>query len=95
MNQPEKNKKPLSRSVMTRYLVNVAIQIGCFTFVIVFVALLAGLWLDRVFTTNGVFVILLILASVPLTWVFIFWLVNRAKKQIKDAVPGSPQDIKT
>lgn len=95
MNQPEKDQKSLSRSVMTRYLVNVAIQVGCFTFVIVFVALLAGLWLDRVFTTNGVFVILLILASVPLTWVFIFWLVNRAKKQIKDAVPGSPQDIKT
>lgn len=95
MSQPETEKKSLSRSVMTRYLANVAIQVGCFTFVIVFVALLAGLWLDRVFATKGMFVILLILASVPLTWVFIFWLVKRAKKHIKDAVAGSPQDIKT
>ncbi|MDI6769653.1 MAG: hypothetical protein QMD04_08260 [Anaerolineales bacterium] len=94
MNQPDKDKKALSRSVMSRYLVGVAIQVGCFTFVIVFVALLAGLWLDRAFTTNGMFVILLILASVPLTWVLIFWLVNRAKKQIRDAVPDSPQDKK-
>jgi len=95
MSQPETEKKSLSRSVATRYLANVAIQVGCFTFVIVFVALLAGLWLDRFFATNGMFVILLILASIPMTWIFIFWLVNRAKKQIKDAVPGSPQDIKT
>ncbi|PIZ26320.1 MAG: hypothetical protein COY47_01150, partial [Chloroflexi bacterium CG_4_10_14_0_8_um_filter_57_5] len=95
MSQSETEKKSLSHSVMvarratimTRYLANVAIQVGCFTFVIVFVALLAGLWLDRFFATNGMFVILLILASVPLTWVFIFWLVSRAKRQIKDAVP--------
>jgi len=95
MSQSETEKKSLSRSVATRYLANVAIQVGCFTFVIVFVALLAGLWLDRFFATNGMFVILLILASVPLTWVFIFWLVSRAKRQIKDAVPGSLQDIRT
>jgi len=95
MSLPETEKKPLSRSVTSRYLASVAIQVGCLTFVIVFIALLAGLWLDRFFTTNGMFVILLILASIPLTWIFIFWLVNRAKKQIKNSIPGIPRHIKT
>jgi ABC-type uncharacterized transport system permease subunit len=95
MSQPETEKKSLSRSVATRYLANVAIQVGVFTFVIVFIALLAGLWLDRFFATNGMFVIFLILASIPLTWIFIIWLVNRAKKQIKDSIPGTPQHINT
>jgi F0F1-type ATP synthase assembly protein I len=95
MNQPETEKKTLSRSVATRYLANVAIQVGCFTFVIVFGALLAGLWLDRFFASNGMFVILLILASIPLTWIFIFWLINRAKNQIKNSIPGVPQHLKT
>lgn len=95
MSQPETEKRSVSRSVATRYLASLAIQVGCFTFVIVFVALLAGLWLDRFFATNGMFVILLILASIPLTWIFIFWLVNRAKKTIKDSASGEPQHIKT
>jgi len=83
MNQPRVEKKSLSQSIVTRYLVFVAIQVGCFTFVIVFVALLVGLWLDRFFQSNGLLVILIILASVPLTWFIVWRLVKQAKKHIK------------
>lgn len=54
---------------------------GCMMFVIVLGALLVGLWLDRIFSVRGLFTILLILVSVPLTWSFIFWQVNRLKKR--------------
>jgi uncharacterized membrane protein YobD (UPF0266 family) len=92
MNQPGQVKRPSSSNTNTRVLANVAIQVGCLTFVIIFAALIAGLLLDRVLHTNGLFTILLILASVPLTWVFIFWIVNRAKKQIIGSGSVSPQD---
>jgi hypothetical protein len=91
MSQSEPEKKPLSRMDATRFLAFVALQVGCFTFLIVIVALVAGLSLDRIFQVRGLFTILLVLASVPLTWIFIFWSVNRAKKQIEASRPASPQ----
>lgn len=42
-------------------------QVGCLTLVIVFAALFAGLWLDNQFQTRPLFVVILLLASVPLT----------------------------
>lgn len=74
---PERKPKPLSNLNAA----GIAAQMGCVMFVIVLGALLAGIWLDRVFEFRGLFTILLILLSVPLTWSFIFWQVNRLKSQ--------------
>ncbi len=48
-------------------LVGVIGQVGCLTLVVILVALLAGLWLDNQFQTRPLFVVILLLASVPLT----------------------------
>lgn len=42
-------------------------QVGCLTLVVILVSLIAGLWLDNQFQTRPLFVIILLLASVPLT----------------------------
>lgn len=92
MSQPEPVQKTTPQIGPSLVLANVAAQVGCVTFGIIIAALLLGLWLDRVFQIRGLFTILLVLASVPLTWVFIFWTVNRAKKQIEGSRPAAPQD---
>lgn len=42
-------------------------QVGCLTLVIILLALLAGLWLDSRFETRPLFVLILVLGSVPVT----------------------------
>jgi len=56
---------------------------GVITLVIVLVAMFAGIWLDNKFDTNHNFTIGLILASVPLTLVIMFYFVKTATARIK------------
>ena len=62
-------------------LIRVALGVGCLTIVIIFASLLLGLWLDRTFDTLPLFTILLLVGSMPLSWIGVFKVVNRAKKQ--------------
>ena len=61
---PEKDQAIQALKVV---FVGVIGQVGCLTLVVIIVALLAGLWLDNQFQTRPLFVIILLLASVPLT----------------------------
>jgi len=61
----------------------VAGQVGCLTLVIIFGALIAGLWLDRSFATKPLFTILFMLASMPVTLYLMFRVVRGATKRIK------------
>lgn len=45
----------------------VAGQVGCFTLVIVFVALLVGIWLDSQIGRKGPFTVGLLLLSIPIS----------------------------
>jgi len=47
-------------------------QVGCLTLAIIAVALIAGLWLDTQFDTKPLFVLALVLGSVPLTLFLMF-----------------------
>ena len=49
-------------------LVSVLVQVGCVTLVLTLGAILAGLWLDRRLGTLPLFLVLLLLTSVPLNW---------------------------
>jgi len=64
-------------------LAAVAGQVGCLTLVIIFGALLAGLWIDRSFETKPLFTILLMLASMPVTLYLMFRVVQGATNRIK------------
>ncbi len=51
-------------------------QVGCVTLLIIFVALFLGRWLDKQFDTSPLITIVLMIASVPVTLVIMFWVVR-------------------
>lgn len=81
------NQKGMGHTLFTSALLRVALGVGCLTLVIIFASLFLGLWLDRTFDTLPLFTILLLIGSMPLSWVGIFKLVNRAKNQFAPAPP--------
>jgi F0F1-type ATP synthase assembly protein I len=64
----------------------VAGQVGCLTLVIIFGALIAGLWLDRTFATKPLFTILFMIASMPITLYVMIQVVQGATSRIKPVV---------
>jgi F0F1-type ATP synthase assembly protein I len=78
--QPDKNR---SQYAFNLTLAAVAGQVGCLTLVIVLAALLGGLWLDAQFDTRPLITIILMVASVPITLVLMFWVVRKATSHIR------------
>jgi F0F1-type ATP synthase assembly protein I len=77
--QPESNR---TQQVFPLPIVIVALQVGCLTLTIIVGALIAGYWLDRTLDTLPIFLIIFLVGSMPLSWVAIFFVVNRAKKRL-------------
>jgi FtsH-binding integral membrane protein len=64
-------------------LAAVAGQVGCLTLVIIFLALFGGLWLDnRIDTGKPVFTIILMIGSIPVTLILMFWIVRMTTARI-------------
>jgi F0F1-type ATP synthase assembly protein I len=83
MSQPEKQGKDRFRYAMNLTLASIAGQVGCLTLVIIFVALFAGLWLDRYLDTKPLFTIVFLIGSVPVTLFLMFRVVRAATSRIK------------
>jgi F0F1-type ATP synthase assembly protein I len=64
----------------------VAGMVGCSTLIIVLAALILGLLLDKNFNTKPLFTVILMIGSVPVTLVIMFWIVRAATSRIK---PGN------
>jgi len=80
-NQPEKDR---SQYIFNMTLAAVAGQVGCLTLIIVLSALFGGLWLDNHYNTGrNVYTIGLMVASVPVTLVLMFWVVRKATSKIR------------
>lgn len=73
--QSGKNRKEFAFNLALSVVVG---QVGCLTLVIILAALFGGLWLDRYLETRPLFTIILMVASVPLTLVMMFWVVRKA-----------------
>ena len=69
----------------------VAGQVGCLTLVVILVTLFGGLWLDNRFQTRPFFTILLLIGSVPVTLIAMFWVVRKATSHIKPATKQPPE----
>ncbi|NJN43523.1 MAG: AtpZ/AtpI family protein [Anaerolineae bacterium] len=65
-------------------------QVGCLTLVIIFLSLFGGLWLDNQFSTRPLFTILLLVGSIPVTLVAMFWVVRKTTAHIKPASKSKP-----
>jgi hypothetical protein len=64
-------------------MAGVAGSVGCLTVLIIFAALLGGLWLDSQLQTRPLFTILFLIGSVPVTLVAMFWVVRQATARIR------------
>ncbi len=83
MNQPEDQGKKGLQYAFNLTLASAAGQVGCLTLVIIFVALFAGLWLDKQFDSKPLFTIGLLVGSVPVTLFAMFRVVKAATDRIK------------
>lgn len=80
MSESKKNNKQYAQNLA---LAGVAGQVGCFTLLIIFAALLGGLWLDKIFDVRPLFTIVLMVFSVPVTVVMMLWVVRKATSKIQ------------
>ena len=89
---PLPEKKPSVSYSMT--LGAMAGQVGCLTFVIVLAALFGGLWLDKQFGTRPFITIGLMIASIPVTLVVMFWAVRKATARLQSSqLPKAGQKL--
>ena len=58
-------------------------QVGCLTVFVILAALVAGVWLDGQFGTRPLFIVGLLLASVPVTLILMFWVVRQATARMQ------------
>jgi F0F1-type ATP synthase assembly protein I len=95
MSQPENQGKERFQYAMNLTLASIAGQVGCLTLVIIFVALFAGLWLDRYLETKPLFTIVLLIGSVPVTLFLMFRVVRAATSRIKPIQNSEKNKIPT
>ena len=95
MSQPEKQGKDRFRYAMNLTLASIAGQVGCLTLVIIFVALFAGLWLDRYLDTKPLFTIVFLIGSVPVTLFLMFRVVRATTSRIKPLQDTKSNTIST
>jgi hypothetical protein len=86
--QPGENRKELNQSVAIGAVVG---QVGCLTLLIVLAALFGGLWLDNYFGTKPFITLILMIASVPVTLVVMFWIVRKATSRLQVKTQKSDQ----
>ena len=88
--QPEKDR---SQSAVNLTLVAVAGQVGCLTLIVVLAALFGGLWLDSQLDTRPMFTVGLMILSVPVTLVAMFWVVRKATARLREDTDQESEEI--
>lgn len=78
--QPEKPPSKVYTMSVTPLLVGG--EVGCLTLIIVIIALVVGLWLDRTLGTKPVFTLILLLGSAPFSLFLTFWVATRSIRQM-------------
>ncbi|WKZ34620.1 MAG: AtpZ/AtpI family protein [Anaerolineales bacterium] len=81
--QDEQRKKDQAQYRLNLTLAAVAGQVGLVTLVIIAISLIGGLALDDYFNTRPMFTIVLMIASVPVTIVLMFRIVQAATSRIQ------------
>ena len=89
MTQPPGPKRRSKQYWLNLTLAGMAGQVGCLTLVILLAAVFGGVWLDGRFQTRPLFTLILILASIPVSLVAMFFVVRLATSKIK---AGPPQN---
>ena len=91
MNGDLNSDKDNNQKRIRKALISIAVQVGLLTLVVIFASLGGGLLLDQLFNTLPLFTILLLVISMPVTWVLVFFVVNRSKHQLNSGNSGLDQ----
>jgi F0F1-type ATP synthase assembly protein I len=78
--QSGESRKVVNQSVVLGAVVG---QVGCLTLLFVLAALFGGLWLDNYFGTKPIITVVLMIASIPVTLVAMFWIVRKATSRLQ------------
>jgi F0F1-type ATP synthase assembly protein I len=89
MNGDHNSDKFDNQKRIRKALISIAIQVGLLTLIVIFASLGGGLLLDQLFNTLPLFTILLLVISMPITWILVFLVVNRAKHKLNIGNSGS------
>ena len=81
MNGEHNSDKLDNQKRIRKALIAIALRVGLLTFIVIFASLIGGLLLDNLFNTLPLFTIVLLVISMPITWVLVFMVVNRAKNK--------------
>lgn len=85
MSDKDGQKQDRGQYALNMTLAAVAGQVGCLTLLVIIVTLFGGLWLDAQFNTRPLFTVLLLVGSIPVTIILMFWVVRKATSHIKPA----------
>jgi len=85
--QPEQPGKDRAQYIFNLTLAAVAGQVGFLTLCIVLASLFGGLWMDKRFDSKPLFTVTLMLTSIPVTLILMFWVVRNATARIKPVPP--------
>lgn len=83
----EPREKNRSQYAINLTMAVIAGQVGFLVVVVVILALIGGLWLDREFGTKPLFTILLIIAAGPLSLYLVYKVTTTAVSKIKPVLP--------
>jgi F0F1-type ATP synthase assembly protein I len=83
-NSPPPNKNPMWFSAGSQFVM-IGGEVGCLTLAIVLLSVFGGLWLDRLFGTKPVIMLILVLASAPLSLALTYWVAVRSIRSVSPA----------
>ncbi len=88
MSTPEGNKNLNKQNTLNLVIAAVLGQVGCLTLLIIIAALLGGMALDARMGTKPWFTIGLVVASIPISLVLMFFIARKAISKIKTEGPN-------
>ena len=72
------------QNVINTLLIVLIGQMGCLTFVVILITVLAGLWLDNTFHTKPIFTLVLLLAGIPLSVILMVFIGRKTLARLKE-----------
>jgi len=65
--------------------------VGCLTLVVILIGLFLGLWLDTRFDTRPLFIIIMMVASIPVTLFLMFRVVMKVAPKLQELTTGKTE----
>jgi len=83
MTLPPGDDRPDRRRLLNIAILTIIAQVGCLTLVIILGAMFGGLWLDNQFQSKPVITIVLLVASIPVSLLVMFWVVRKGLARVQ------------